>query len=37
LYAFLMSPMRATCPPNLTVIDLITLLILGKMNKLRSS
>jgi hypothetical protein len=36
LYAFLVSPMRATCPASLTLLHLITLIILGEKYRLRS-
>jgi hypothetical protein len=34
LYAFLIFPIRATCPAHLTRLDLITLVIVGKAYKL---
>jgi len=37
LYAFLISPMYATCPAHLSFLDLITLIILGELYMLQSS
>jgi hypothetical protein len=37
LYAFLFSPVRATCPAYLILLHLITLIVLAKGYKLRSS
>jgi len=37
LYAFLIFPIRATCPSHLTLHNLITLTIFGEVYKLRSS
>jgi len=37
LYAFLMSPIRVTCPVHLIIIDLITLKIFCGVYKLRNS
>jgi len=37
LYAFLISPMRATCPTHLTVLGFITLIIFGEAYKLLNS
>jgi hypothetical protein len=34
LYAFPMSPMLATCPARLLLLDVITLIILGEKYKL---
>jgi len=37
LYAFLISPVHATCPTHLILLDLITLIILGVVYELQSS
>jgi len=37
LYVFLISPMRATCPVYLIIVNLITWVIFSKVHKLRSS
>jgi hypothetical protein len=34
LYAFLKSPIRATCPVNLILLDLIALIIFDEAHKL---